>query len=54
MIKTLYKTIDGDRRVIHGHLTKYEVAALRKEGWREQQPQTNKNGIPVRELKGAI
>lgn len=54
MLRTLYRTIDGERRIIHGHLTKHEVAALRREGWREQQPQINKNGIPVRKLKGAI
>ncbi|WP_160327699.1 hypothetical protein [Sporosarcina koreensis] len=47
MLRTLYRTIDGERRVIHGHLSKYEVAALRKEGWREDRPQTNRHGIPI-------
>lgn len=47
MLKTLFRMVDGERRVIHGHLSKYEVAALRLEGWREDKPQVNKNGIPV-------
>lgn len=47
MLKTLFRMVDGERRVIHGHLSKFEVAALKNEGWREDKPQTNKNGIPV-------
>ncbi|MGG0669846.1 hypothetical protein [Sporosarcina koreensis] len=47
MIRTLYRTIDRKRQVIHGHLNKYEVAALRKEGWREDKPQVNRHGIPI-------
>lgn len=47
MLTTLYRMEDGQRRVIHGHLSKYEVAAMRGEGWREDNPQVNKNGFSV-------
>lgn len=47
MLRTLYRTVDGERQVIHGHLTKYEIAAHKREGWREEKPQVNRHGIPV-------
>lgn len=47
-IKSLYRKIDGRVQVICGHLTKQEVAEFKREGWRVDQPQINRNGIPVR------
>ncbi|WP_336822968.1 hypothetical protein [Sporosarcina sp. USHLN248] len=47
MLRTLYRTVDGERRIIHGHLSKYEVAALKQEGWRVDKPQVNRHGIPI-------
>lgn len=47
MLRTLYRMEDGKRLVIYGHFSKYEIAALKQEGWRMDKPNVNKNGIPV-------
>lgn len=47
MIKTLYKYQDGQLLSVSGHLTDKEVQELKHEGYREQDPNVNKNGIRV-------
>ena len=37
--------------VVCGHLTKQEIASLKAEGWRKEQPNVNKNGIPLQKPK---
>lgn len=44
---TLYKMQDGDVLVIVGHFSRYELQELKREGYREYRPNTNKHGIPV-------
>lgn len=52
MLRKLYRQVDGKRLVIYGHLTRQEVAELKREGWRSDVPQVNKNGIPVGRAAG--
>jgi hypothetical protein len=47
MITTLFKK----GLVVCGHLNNQEIASLKAEGWRLEQPEVNKNGIPVKILK---
>lgn len=47
MIRKLYQRVDGKNLVIYGHFNRQEVAELKREGWRLDEPEVNKNGIPV-------
>ncbi|MFJ7971290.1 hypothetical protein [Psychrobacillus sp. NPDC096389] len=48
LITTLFKFTDRHSLVVCGHMTKQEIASLKAEGWRIEQPNVNKNGIPVK------
>lgn len=47
MITALHKTVDGQTLTVCGQLTKREIKAWQSEGYRLQEPQVNKHGIPV-------
>jgi hypothetical protein len=47
MITTLFKK----GLVVCGHLNNQEIASLKAEGWKYEQPDVNKNGIPVKTLR---
>lgn len=46
-MKRLYKMRDGQTLIVFGHLSKREVAELKKEGYRPDRPNTTRNGIPI-------
>lgn len=46
-IKTLYKRRDGETLIVTGDLSKQEIKALMKVGYRFDEPQINKHGIRV-------
>lgn len=47
-MQTLYKMQDGDVLIVVGHFNKNEIRELKLQGYRVDQPNVNKNGIPVR------
>lgn len=47
MLTKLYRRVDGKNLVVYGHFNKQEIIELKQEGWRLDEPQVNKNGIPV-------
>lgn len=47
MITTLYKRRDGQSLTVTGHFTKQEIAALKSDGYRLDNPSVNKHGIKI-------
>lgn len=47
MLIEMYKRVDGKRLVVVGHLSKAEIRAYKKDGYRMYIPNINKNGIRV-------
>ena len=47
MITTLYKRRDGQLLTVTGHFTKQEIAALKSDGYRMDNPGVNKHGIKI-------
>lgn len=43
----MYKRVDRRTLVVVGHLSKAEIAEYKRQGYRLDAPQVNKNGIPV-------
>ncbi len=47
MIRTLYKTQEGQLLIATGHFTKEEIKSLMRAGYRFREPNVNKHGIRV-------
>ncbi|MGE7977330.1 hypothetical protein [Psychrobacillus sp. NPDC093200] len=47
LITTMYKAVDRQVMTVSGHLNKQEISSFKADGWRLEQPQINKTGIPV-------
>ena len=47
----MYKAVDRQVMTVSGHLNKQEISGFKAEGWRMEQPQVNKTGIPVQTSK---
>lgn len=47
MLIEMYKRIDGKRLVVVGHLSKAEIREYKRQGYRMDIPNVNKNGIPI-------
>ncbi|EPD52787.1 hypothetical protein HMPREF1210_01167 [Paenisporosarcina sp. HGH0030] len=46
-ITTLYKDVDRQIITVCGHLSVDEIRNYKRNGWRNDRPGTNKNGIPI-------
>lgn len=47
MLVEMYKRVDRQTLVVVGHLSKAEIREYKREGYRMDIPNVNKNGIPV-------